>query len=93
MNPLIVIYTDAYDTVSILREILRNTKFICPDEYEGHLEGVLISNQEIVERTSGLAKAIREEYKATNTPIVLLNVLKGSSVVCLSAVPSNAQSF
>mmetsp|Transcript_8315 Transcript_8315/g.12317 ORF Transcript_8315/g.12317 Transcript_8315/m.12317 type:complete len:226 (+) Transcript_8315:39-716(+) len=58
--------------------------FIFPDEYEGHLEGVLISNQQIVERTNELAKAIREHYRsATNHKgIVLLNILKGSSVFC-----------
>jgi len=54
-------------------------KFLYPEEYEGHMDGVLISNGQIKERTMEIAKKIVEDYQGQRP--CLLCVLKGSCMV------------
>lgn len=52
------------------------TEFLYPEEYEGHMDGVLITFEDINKRTFELAKHISEVYRGKRP--CLLCVLKGS---------------
>lgn len=53
--------------------------FLYPAEYEGHLEGVVISRDDIQKRTIEIAKQISLDYKGRRP--YLICVLKGSCMV------------
>lgn len=67
---------------------------VYPEEYEGHFSNLLITHEEIMERTSQLAKLIHKDYKGTRP--VLLCVLKGSGPFynrLLDALQNERQGF
>mmetsp|Transcript_7390 Transcript_7390/g.16347 ORF Transcript_7390/g.16347 Transcript_7390/m.16347 type:complete len:89 (+) Transcript_7390:94-360(+) len=41
-----------------------------PSEYEGHFDSILLSSNDIKERTMELAKLVREDYKGTRPILV-----------------------
>ena len=55
------------------------SSFPYPDKYEGHLEGVLITNSDIKKRTMEIAKRIHSDYKSKRPCLVC--ILKGSCMV------------
>mmetsp|Transcript_22147 Transcript_22147/g.32345 ORF Transcript_22147/g.32345 Transcript_22147/m.32345 type:complete len:120 (+) Transcript_22147:159-518(+) len=67
------------------RQLLKkdeSTVFLYPPEYEGNLEGVLIASHEILERTSSLARKIREDYRCKRP--MMICVLKGAGVYLIA---------
>jgi hypothetical protein len=58
--------------------------FLYPAEYEGHLEGVMIRGDHILERTDELAELIAADYKGKRP--MMICTLKGASPVSIYIV-------